>query len=121
MEVKVGLYKTIGRMYRNIETSVKVYVIWTRVRMLVRTLPLKEFKRYMLDYIPRERNQAANFLATRARDWMLRPTSKTTVEICHVFDTVRDCCKDDLAEHTYLRDPCRTCGDYWGTCRFMQC
>lgn len=66
-------------------------------------MPLKEFKREMLDYIPGEGNQAANFLATRARDWMLRPTSKTTVEICRAFDTVRDCYKDDLAEHTYFR------------------
>ncbi|XP_028112662.1 protein MEI2-like 5 [Camellia sinensis] len=34
---------------------------------------------------------------------MLQPTSKTTVEICRAFDTVRDCCKDDLAEQTYFR------------------
>ena len=57
----------------------------------------------MFDYIRREGNQATNFLATRARDWMLQPTSKTTVEICCAFDTVRDCCKDDLAEQTYFR------------------
>ncbi|KAL7193624.1 hypothetical protein ACSBR2_025268 [Camellia fascicularis] len=71
---------------------------------LYRTLPLKEFKSYVFDYIPREGNQAANFLATRARVWMVHPSLKTTIAIRHAFDVVREVYgKKDMAMTTYFR------------------
>ncbi|KAI8018924.1 hypothetical protein LOK49_LG04G00554 [Camellia lanceoleosa] len=71
---------------------------------LYRTLPLKEFKSYVFDYIPREGNQAANFLATRARIWMVHPSLKTTTAIDRVFQIARDVYgKKDMAMTTYFR------------------